>query len=111
MERSDSKNEKVWLGKVGKTDPKKREDLTPKWEDLTQKVGRADPKKWKSLIQKWAGMPWKSGKEWPKKIGRSDLKKLEGLIWKTGKDSFEKWEGLFRKTGRSDSKHGISETK
>ena len=30
MERTDLKNEKDWLGKVGRTDPKKREGLTRK---------------------------------------------------------------------------------
>ena len=75
MERSDSKNEKVWLGKVGRTDPKKREDLTPKWEDLTQKVGRADPKN---------GKVWfKNEQECLGKVGKNDPKKLEGLTWKS----------------------------
>ena len=109
MKSSDSKNDEVWPGKVGRTDPKKREDLSPKWEDLTQKVGRAEPKKvWFENEQECLG---KVGMNDPKKIGRSGLKKLEGLIWKIEKDSFEKWEGLVRKTGRSDSIHGISETK
>ena len=52
MERSDSKNEKIWL---------------KKWEGLTQKSG----KDWPEKMQKSDA-----------KMSRTDMEKWEGLIWK-----------------------------
>ena len=52
MGRSDSKNEKDWLGQVGRADCKSKKDWLKKWEGLTQsrkgmiqKHGRSDSEK------------------------------------------------------------------
>ena len=83
MGGSDSKNEKCWLGKVGRTDRKK-------WEGLTRKIRTHLGKHW----------PEKNGKVWVGKVGRTD--------WKSEKDWLEKWEGLtLNMEGLSQNREGL----
>ena len=54
MGKTDSKNEKGWLGKVGGNDLKKnREVWIEKWEGPTEKMGKADLKVEKNWLKKW----------------------------------------------------------
>ena len=86
MGGSDSKNEKYWLGKVGRTYRKK-------WEGLTRKIRTHLGKHWPD--KKWEGLSWKSGQDW--------LEKWEGLTRKMGRSD--------SKHGRSESKQGRSFSK
>ena len=71
MERTDLKNEKNWLGKVGRTDPKKREGLTRKLDGLTQKMGRSDSKHGRSEL-KHKSAESKHGRSVSKQVGHID---------------------------------------
>ena len=67
MGGSDSKNEKYWLGKVGRTDLKK------KWEGLSWKSGKDWLEKWEGLTRKMGRSDSKHGRS-ESKQGRSDSK-------------------------------------
>ena len=66
MRRSESKNEKDWLRKKGRTDRKK-------WTGLTLKMRRTDLKKWEGLARKMGRSDSKHGRS-ESKQGRSDSK-------------------------------------
>ena len=56
MGRTDSKNEKGWLGKVKRTDPKKWEVLTRKMSRTDLKSGKDSFEKWEELYRNWIGL-------------------------------------------------------
>ena len=87
-------NFKDWIGKVGRTDPKK-------WESLTLKMRRTDPKNGKVWLEKSEGLTQKKGKDGPVKVEMSDSKNEKGWLG----------EELTRKMRRSEYKHGKSESK